>query len=133
MIKPLKSKKRHANDKTLKGKNKKEFYQMTSNFYCVTFFGQIFNRNNLRSIKAWILRKEYFNKSSFCFLDFKIIFNLEKYFLEFIHVWKSILIFKIGNFSLKIYQLEHKLLNNSFTQSRYFYLIKIYSSFANVH
>jgi molecular chaperone DnaJ len=50
--KTIKVKKRHANDKTLKGKNKKEFYQMTRNFYCVTFFGQIFNRNNLRSIKA---------------------------------------------------------------------------------
>ena len=53
---------------------------MARNFYCATFFGQIFNRNNLRFIKARILRKEYFNRSRFCFLDFKIIFNLEKYF-----------------------------------------------------
>ena len=100
-------------------------YYMARNFYCATFFGQIFNRNNLRFIKARILRKEYFNRSRFCFLDFKIIFNLEKYFWEFIHVWKSILIFKINNFSLKIYQVEHKLLNNSCPQSRFFYLIKI--------
>ncbi len=100
-------------------------YNMARNFYCDTFFGQIFNRNNLRFIKARILGKKYFNRSRFCFLDFKIIFNLEKYFWEFIHVWKSILIFKINNFSLKIYQVEHKLLNNSCPQSRLFYLIKI--------
>jgi hypothetical protein len=48
------------------------------NFYCATFFGQIFNQNNLRFIKARILRKEYFNRSRICYLDFKITFNLEK-------------------------------------------------------
>ena len=45
---------------------------MARNFYCVTFFGHIFNRNNLTFIKARILRKEYFNRSRFCFLDFTI-------------------------------------------------------------
>jgi hypothetical protein len=98
---------------------------LARNFYCATFFGQIFNQNNLRFIEARILRKEYFNRSRICFLDFKITFNLEKYFWELILVWKSILIFKINNFSLKIYQVEHKLLSNSCPQSRLFYLIKI--------
>jgi hypothetical protein len=53
---------------------------MARNFYCATFFGHIFNRNNPTFIKARILRKEYFNRSRFCFLDFTITSNLEKYF-----------------------------------------------------
>jgi hypothetical protein len=60
--------------------------EMARNFYWSTFFGHIFNLNNLTFIKARILRKEYFNRSRFCFLDFTITSNLEKYFLEFIHV-----------------------------------------------
>ncbi len=53
---------------------------MARNVCCATIFGQIYNQNNLRFIKARILRKEYFNRSRICFLDFKIAFNLEKYF-----------------------------------------------------
>jgi hypothetical protein len=50
------------------------------NFYGATFFGHIFNLNNLTFIKGRILRKENFNRSRFCFLDFTITSNLEKYF-----------------------------------------------------
>jgi hypothetical protein len=53
---------------------------MARNFYWSTFFGHIFNRNNLTFIKARILKNEYFNRSRFCFLDFKITSNLEIYF-----------------------------------------------------
>jgi hypothetical protein len=53
---------------------------MARNFYWSTFFGHIFNLNNLKFIKARILRKDYFNRSRFCFLDFTITSNLEKYF-----------------------------------------------------
>jgi hypothetical protein len=55
---------------------------MARNFYCSTFFGQIFNRNNLTFLKARILRNEYFNRSRFCFLDFTITSNLEKILLR---------------------------------------------------
>jgi hypothetical protein len=57
-----------------------QFLEMARNFYCATFFGHIFNRNNPTFIKARILRKEYFNRPRFCFLDFTITSNLEKYF-----------------------------------------------------
>jgi hypothetical protein len=63
----------------LNNQNKHE-YNMARNFYWSTFFGHIFNRNNLTFIKARILRKEYFNRSRLCFLDFTITSNLEKYF-----------------------------------------------------
>ena len=53
---------------------------MEGNFYCATFFGHIFNRNNPTFLKARILWKEYFNRSRFCFWDFKITSNLENYF-----------------------------------------------------
>ncbi len=53
---------------------------MEGNFYCATFYGHILNRNNQTFIKARILRKEYFIRSKFCFWDFEIKFNLEKYF-----------------------------------------------------
>ena len=57
-----------------------DFKYLARNFYWSTFFGHIFNLNNLTFIKARILRKEYFNRSRFCFLDFTITSNLEKYF-----------------------------------------------------
>jgi hypothetical protein len=53
---------------------------MARNFYWSTFFGHILNRNNQTFIKTRILRIEYFNRSRFCFLDFTITSNLEKYF-----------------------------------------------------
>jgi hypothetical protein len=50
-------------------------------FLLVHFFWMvIFNLNNLTFTKARILRKEYFNRSRFCFLDFTITSNFEKYF-----------------------------------------------------
>ena len=49
-----------------------QMVHMARNFYWSTFFGQIFNRNNLTYKKARVLRKEYFNRSIFRFLDFKI-------------------------------------------------------------
>jgi hypothetical protein len=60
--------------------NSKKDLKVARNFFCATFFGHIFSRNNLTFIKARILRKEYFNRSRFCFLDFTITSNLEKYF-----------------------------------------------------
>jgi hypothetical protein len=60
--------------------NSKKDLKVARNFFCATFFGHIFNLNNLTFIKARILRKEYFNRSRFCFLDFTITSNLEKYF-----------------------------------------------------
>jgi hypothetical protein len=54
-----------------------QFKELARNFYCATFFGHIFILNNLTFIKARILRKEYFNSSRFCFLDFTITSNLE--------------------------------------------------------
>ena len=56
------------------------WFNMARNFYWSTFFGQIISWNNLTFIKARILRKEYFNRSRFCLLDFKITFNLKNSF-----------------------------------------------------
>jgi hypothetical protein len=55
-------------------------WEMARNFNCAPFFGHIFNLNNLTFKKARIMRKEYFNRSRFCFLDFTITSNLKKYF-----------------------------------------------------
>jgi hypothetical protein len=55
-------------------------------FLLVHFFGHILDRNNQTFTKTRILRKEYFNRSRFCFLDLTITSYLEKYFCEFIHV-----------------------------------------------
>jgi hypothetical protein len=50
------------------------------------FFGQVLNRKNPSFIRASLLSKEYFISPRFCFLEFKITSNFEKYFSGFIHV-----------------------------------------------
>jgi hypothetical protein len=64
----------------------KNFKVYGKKFLLRHFFGQVLNRKNPSFIRASLLSKECFISPRFCFLEFKITSNLEKYFFGFIHV-----------------------------------------------
>jgi hypothetical protein len=76
----------NINDKVLNRKKLRALMRHGKKFLLRHFFGQVLNRKNPSFIRASLLSKECFISPRFCFLEFKITSNLEKYFCGFIHV-----------------------------------------------